>query len=356
MQLGISNLQLGRFLLNFFLRAIIITQKGCDKFMRKNDLGAFDLFRIVAAVLVIKIHTGDIPFLGENGNLLLSGVIARIAVPFFFAVTGFFTDLSSVESVKKLLEKTLLLYAAATAVYLPYGSWLASIKQVVFDGTFYHLWYFPALALGAVIVYFLKKLPTAAALAIASALYLFGLCGDSYITLAQNIEPLRRALDLLSNVFFYTRNGIFFAPMFLLTGNVIGSKERRPVNTLILSVCFAASLALLGMERFSLRGITFAPRDSMFISLVPCTIFLMLTLSSVKMKPRPILRRISMWIYIIHPIFIDLAARVTSSISETGTLNADAARVIRTASLSMITAAFMEILLSSKTCPHKKTS
>lgn len=317
--------------------------------MQKDDLGAFDIFRIVAAVLVIKIHTADIPFLGEDGNLLLSGVIARIAVPYFFAVTGFFTDLSSVEGLKKLLKKTLLLYTAATAVYLPYGSWFASIKQVVFDGSFYHLWYFPALALGAVIVYYLKKLPAIAALWIASAMYLFGLCGDSYITLAQKFEPLRGVLDVLSNVFFYTRNGIFFTPLFLLIGNVIGNKEHHSQrHASIFAAGFACSLILLGVERFSLRGITFAPKDSMFISLVPCTVFLMLTLRSIRMKPKPVLRRVSLWIYIIHPIIIDLTARIESSLDETGALNADAVNVIRTASISMITAAFAEILLMTK--------
>ena len=327
--------------------------------MQKTELGAFDIFRMIAAALVIIIHTADIPFLGENGNLLLSGVIARIAVPFFFSVTGFFTDLSSSESVKRLFEKTLLLYAAATVVYLPYGTYFASIKQVVFDGSFYHLWYFPALALGAVIVFFLKKLPIAAALAIAAVLYAFGLCGDSYLLLAQKFEPLRRVLDELSNVFFYTRNGIFFAPLFLLIGNVTGSKfrsepeqARRPKKAFIFGLCFAFSLVLLGVERFSLRGITFPPRDSMFISLIPCTVFLILMLSSVRMKPRPALRRISMWIYIIHPIFIDLIARVKISLDEAGTLNDDALRVIRTASISVITAAAMEILLVNKRCPR----
>lgn len=330
--------------------------------MQKNDLGAIDLFRIAAAVLVIMIHTGDIPFLGESGNLLLSGVIARIAVPFFFAVTGFFTDLSSAEKVKKLLEKTLLLYAAATAVYLPYGSYFASIKQVIFDGSFYHLWYFPALALGAVIVFFLKKLPTAATLTIALALYAFGLCGDSYTMLAQRAEPMRRALDVLSNVFFYTRNGIFFAPLFLLIGNMIGNKvrsdgERRlPKNTLIFATGFMLSLVLLGVERFSLRGITFAPRDSMFISLIPCTVFLMLTLISIKVKPKPILRRISMWIYIIHPVFIDLIVRVKNSLNETRTLGDDTRHVILTALISTVTAAVMEIMLTIISCPDKKST
>ena len=328
--------------------------------MQKNDLGAIDMFRLVAAALVIMIHTGDIPFLGESGNLLLSGVIARTAVPFFFAVTGFFTDLSSAENVKKLLKKTVLMYAAATAVYLPYGSYFASIKQVVFDGSFYHLWYFPALALGAEIVFFLKKLPTAAALTIASALYAFGLCGDSYTLLAQKAEPMRRLLEVLANVFFYTRNGIFFAPLFLLIGSIIGNKIRSddklrsPKNTFDFACGFVLSLVLFGVERFSLRGITYAPRDSMFISLIPCTVFLMLTLSSVRVNPKPVLRRVSMWIYIIHPVFIDLITRVKNSLNETGTLGDDARHVILTALISIVTAAVIETLLTIKSHPNKK--
>lgn len=327
--------------------------------MQKNAFGAIDLFRIVAAALVIIIHTADIPFLGESGNLLLSGAVARIAVPFFFAVTGFFTDFTSTASVKRLLAKTMLLYAAATAVYLPYGSYFASIRQVVFDGSFYHLWYFPALALGAAIVFLLKKLPTSAALTIALALYAFGLCGDSYAALARNADPIRKSLDVMSNVFSYTRNGIFFAPLFLLIGSIIGSKVRcdigkpRRISLFISVPCFAVSLAALIAERFLLRGVIFAPHDSMFISLIPCTVFLILMLSSIKMKPKPVLRRISMWVYIIHPVFIDLIARVKNSLDETGTLNSDAQRVIRTASISLITAAVMSILLSVKILPRR---
>ena len=326
--------------------------------MQKNDFGAIDLFRIIAASLVITIHAREIPFLGESGNLLLSGVIAKIAVPFFFAVTGFFTDFASTANVKKLFEKTVKMYIAATAVYLPYGSYSASIKEVVLDGSFYHLWYFPALALGAVIVFFLKKLPTAAALTITSALYAFGLCGDSYILLAQKAEPMSLALSLLSKVFIYTRNGIFFAPLFLLIGNMIGNKVRndderfrRPKNTLVLAICFMLSLILLSIERFSLRGITFAPWDNMFILLIPCTVFLMFMLSSMKVKPKPVLRRVSMWIYIIHPVFIDLIMRVKNSLNETGTLGSDAQHAIFTALIAIVTAAVMEILLTIKRLP-----
>lgn len=330
--------------------------------MQTKNLGAIDLFRIIASALVVAIHAPAVSFLGESGNLLLSGVIARIAVPFFFAVTGFFTDFSSAAGIKKLLGKTALMYAAATAVYLPYGSYSSSIKQLLFDGSFYHLWYFPALALGAVIVFTLRKLPTAAALTIASALYAFGLCGDAYKTLTENIEPLKKTLDALSQVFSYTRNGIFFAPLFLMIGNIIGNKvcadqseNRRPISLFISAPCFALSLGALTIERFSLREITFAPRDNMFISLIPCTVFLLLMLSAIKLKPFPALRQISMWVYIVHPIIIDLVIRLANGFDNTsGTFSDDARHVIFTASISLFTALFFGILLSRKKPPKQK--
>lgn len=171
----------------------------------------------------------------------------------------------------------MLIYAAAIVVYLPYGIYSVSIKQVLFDGSVYHLWYFPAVAMGALIVYALKKLPITAAFSIASALYVFGLCGDSYNKLAQNIEPINKALEVLSAVFSYTRNGIFFAPLFLLIGNIIGTKtlkaleeKRRILSPLISVPWLVVSLTLLIYERFSLRGIAFAPRNNMFIALIPC--------------------------------------------------------------------------------------
>lgn len=312
--------------------------------MKNNCFGALDIFRIIAAALVVAIHSPKITFLGEYGNLLLTGAAARLAVPFFFSVTGFFTDFKSAEKLKKLLWKTAALYAAASAVYLPYGSYYSSVKQILFDGTFYHLWYFPALGIGAIIVFALRRLPNAAALVIASALYAVGLCGDAYRPLAEGFEPFRAALGALSNVFSYTRNGIFFAPIFLALGNLIGDRrraeqetKRRPISGFICAAGLALSLILLVLERFSLRTITLAPRDNMFIALIPCTVFLLPTLSSIKQKPLPALRKISMWIYIIHPIIIDLITKISTAAVTSDDAEKAAVSLLTAAGLALLT-------------------
>lgn len=313
----------------------------------KRDLGALDIFRIIAAALVILIHAPALLYISDIGNIILSGAIARIAVPFFFAVTGIFTDFSSAENIKKLVLKTLLLYAAATAVYLPYGAYSSSVKAVLFDGTFYHLWYFPALITGALAVYALNKLPRPFQVIIASALYIFGLCGDSYSVLARNIPAINAALNFLSGIFSFTRNGLFFAPIFLMTGNIIGeriSATRRRSHMGVYIFCLIISLAALILERLLLRDMIEGMIGNMFITLIPCTIFLLLTLTSIKIKPLPMLRTVSMWIYIVHPVILELGSRIFN-ISDTAE---DIKSAICKAALALGIAAVSTVLFSRK--------
>lgn len=49
-----------------------------------------DWFRMAAAVLVVAIHTSPLSSFNESADFILTRIIARIAVPFFFLITGFF--------------------------------------------------------------------------------------------------------------------------------------------------------------------------------------------------------------------------------------------------------------------------
>lgn len=185
----------------------ISNQNKVDFLYDRKELGAFDWFRLAAAVLVIIIHTSPLKQINEDADLFLTGVIARIAVPFFFAASGYFAPLSSTSELKNIFLKISAVYGIATAIYLPLGTYNASIKALLFEGTFYHLWYFPAFVLGAAIVIILKKLPMPAAFIIALLLYAVGLCGDSYYSLIFGIKPLRDMYAVFFKIFSYTRNG-----------------------------------------------------------------------------------------------------------------------------------------------------
>ena len=56
----------------------------------KPNYGWLDRFRIIAALAVIAIHTSPLATFHEGADFFLTRVLARIAVPFFFMVTGHF--------------------------------------------------------------------------------------------------------------------------------------------------------------------------------------------------------------------------------------------------------------------------
>lgn len=57
--------------------------------MNKNYTG-IDYFRFIAALLIIAIHTSPLGSFSETGDFMLTRIIARVAVPFFFMTSGFF--------------------------------------------------------------------------------------------------------------------------------------------------------------------------------------------------------------------------------------------------------------------------
>lgn len=208
--------------------------------MKTESLGGFDRFRVPAALLVIAIHTGPLLSLNGEANYLLTDILARIAVPFFFSVSGWFLVPRLLREGRAALipfvKKLLLLYGAAVLLYLPLNlynhtleeSGFALLRDVLFNGTFYHLWYFPALVLGACLVYGLLRIlgPRWAWLP-ALLLYAAGLLGDSYFGLTAALPPLRAGYEALFLLFDYTRNGLFFPPVFLLLGGWLALRPAR---------------------------------------------------------------------------------------------------------------------------------
>lgn len=68
---------------------------------------ALDGARLAAALLVVAIHTGPLSSFTTVGDLLLTRGAARLAVPFFFAVSGFFLlPQGSIQQFKRYLMST----------------------------------------------------------------------------------------------------------------------------------------------------------------------------------------------------------------------------------------------------------
>lgn len=185
---------------------------------------ALDLFRLAAVVLVVANHTSPLVSVSPLRDFWFTRVLARVAVPFFLMVSGYFLAKDQWRRTGVFLKKTCLLYGAAVLLYLPlnwynggYGpaEW---VKKLLLDGTFYHLWYFPGVILGVLVARGLLRLGSRTALTAAGLLYLVGLGGDSYYGLTCQLPALEALYGEIFQIFAYTRNGLFFTPLFLLLG------------------------------------------------------------------------------------------------------------------------------------------
>ena len=283
----------------------------------KKSYAGIDCFRFIAALLIVAIHTSPLASFTETGDFILTRIIARVAVPFFLMTSGFFLISRYTYNTEKLgdfVKKTALIYGVAILIYIPiniYNGYFKMdnllpniVKDILFDGTLYHLWYLPASIIGAAIAWYLvKKLNYPKALIVASVLYLIGLFGDSYYGITEKISCLNSLYDYIFQVIDHTRNGIFFAPIFFIIGGFIA--DNRPQITFGKSIWgFAISFTLMFGEAFALHHFDLQRHDSMYVFLLPCMYFLFNAILHFKGKRFVTLRTASLIIYIIHPMMI----------------------------------------------------
>ena len=287
-------------------------------------MDSLDWFRLPAALLVTAIHTSPLSSFSPQADFWLTRVLARIAVPFFFMVSGFFLP-DSFAKLRKQEKKLFFLYALSIVLYLPlnlYAGQLSGItagaflKQLFFDGTFYHLWYFPAAVIGCILAAVLLRYTSLrTAMLAASLLWLFGLGGDSYFGLASRLPALKTIYSAVFSISSYTRNGIFFAPLFLLMGAAVYEISRKKFWQLrdlrddrrtlsLFTAGLAASGVLMLTEGYLTYSLGLQRHNSMYLFLVPVMYFLFRLLLLVPGNAPVLVRNISMLVYVIHPAVI----------------------------------------------------
>ena len=254
--------------------------------MRTKEYTGIDLFRLAAAFLMVAIHTSPLADVSQTGDFILTRVLARVGVPFFFMTSGFFLISRDVCHMKRFWDfekKALVIYGAAILLYLPvnvYQGYFQTdhflptlLRDLVFDGTLYHLWYLPAAMLGALLAWGLvRRFGERRALAAAAVLYLIGLFGDSYYGLAEQLSGVRCFYTQLFQVSDYTRNGIFFAPLFFVLGGILAQTERKRLSVCVQGFC--VSFCLMLAEALLLRRFSLQRHDSMYLFLPFCMYFL----------------------------------------------------------------------------------
>ena len=274
----------------------------------ERTVPALDLFRLAAVLLVVMNHTSPLADVSATADFWLTRVLARVAVPFFLMTTGYFLSRNHWAGAGRQVKKLCLLYGACVLLYLPVNLYAGSftgpadaLRKLLVDGTFYHLWYFPATILGVVIARWLSRLGLRVALPAAALLYLVGLGGDSYYGLVSQIPPLRASYDGVFTLCGYTRNGLFFAPLFLLLG-AAGMRWSRKLSL----TGFVLSLTAMSAEGLWLHRLNVQRHDSMYLLLPLCMVCLFSLLLGGNGGACRKVRTFSTAMYVIHPLCIVL--------------------------------------------------
>jgi len=290
----------------------------------KNYSG-LDYFKVIAAIFVIAIHTGPLMSYSEFADFLLTSIVARLAVPFFFMVSGFllFRKLhnkpdQAMKALNTYISKILQIYIISILIYIPvnlYAGHYADgisvsviLSDIVFNGTFYHLWYLPALILGVYVVYVLsRKLSIYVVLIVTGLLYLIGLFGDSYYGLIEDIAVINSLYSWMFSIFDYTRNGLFYAPIFVALGLLAASREgRQPRSHAGYAFFSMIAIIMLLFEGIIVSSFELSRHDSMYVFLVPAIYVIFRWLLRYEGTGGLYVRHVSLWIYILHPLAIVL--------------------------------------------------
>lgn len=292
----------------------------CMKSDSSLSYGVFDISKFIAAILVVAIHCSSSYEINNDIAFFFINVIGRLAVPFFFCVSGFLISKKNIEDwdiVKNYIKRLIQLYLVWSIVYLPVNIYLVVtkekifigildyLKDIFFVGSFIPLWYFPALIFGVLVIHFLmKKLSITKVMAISFFIFVIGLFGDAYYGLLFSAPKLKNIYDMYLLVFETTRNGLFFGMFFISLGIYLQKKRKSgSIKRVTLGLIF--STVLLTIEVFVLKYYNVALDYNMLIFTIPSIYFIFLLLINIKLENKPIyltLRKMSILIFGSHCI------------------------------------------------------
>lgn len=291
--------------------------------MKKKEYAAIDLFKLIFSFFVVFIHCHP----GGTPSFLIANGVGRLAVPFFFVSAGYFLAEKTIlapnaeykRGTTRFLWRILKMYLIWSAVYLPLmlvglsvgrgldplSCALEYLRSFLFLGSFSQLWYLPALFVGAALVALLsRKMDLRLVFGLALLFYLIGIFNEAYSGLCPPI--LSDFYEKIYNpIFERTRNGLFFAPVFVALGYLFAKyqpKNDKKGRDACLALLFTA---LMCVEAYLLEHYGIANgRYGMYLMALPAVFFCFRWAKNVELpleeQKAYTLRKISTAVYLTH--------------------------------------------------------
>lgn len=302
----------------------------------KDDyIPSIDLMRIICAFMVVAIHIVPFDRINENIRYILIEIIPRIAVPFFFVVSGFFVKKNLDRKNNKIYaysKKIIFTYLLWSCIYFIYDyimyaipnkiSLITMLKMYIIEYLYFgpknHLWYFHGLIFCIAIAticyryYSLKKLYI-----LSLFLYFIGLLGCSYYNIGINIPILNllfSCLHFLSIRRIFLMGFSFFMLGIFIKMNIYNIKklsDRKLIKALIIIYI------LFIIEIIIVNKMHIAENIIITLFLYPLVgIIFILCLKNPMYKMRRYkskFRSISNFTYYLHPLIYSILIQTTQN-------------------------------------------
>ena len=333
----------------------IFIQKNIDKNYKKNKANYqnLDILKYLSAILIMILHLRPFINFSDQLDLAFNNIITRICVPIFFIITGYFVakkEKNNENYIKDYIKKIIPLYLVWSLLYIPaiigtiiqylpiINEYLTKINitlplliillvllfpvviliALCYTGIYYHLWYFPAIIFSLLVLEkWKKKFKVKYLLVFSFILLLFGATETYYGVLPLSIKEL---LSYYYNIFFTTRNFLFFGLFYVVLGYFMGTQEKAYSKYCFVKLII--SFFLLIFEAILLHD-TNRLNSNILLSCVPLTYYLFISAiyitNNIKLKFQ--FGNLSKYYYFIHPMIIFITSLLFEDISNYPYLN-----------------------------------
>lgn len=347
----------------------------------RKELSTIDFAKFIFAICVVYLHVPAFFSFSEKLSYFIT-LPCKIAVPFFFLSGGYFL-FEKIKHCKTENEEKMVLrdyckklggiWLSWSAVYFlcrvidivfNVGSQLLSVRiffyyvrvllqDFIFRGISEHLWYLPASIVGTIIVYLLRKTKSKVfTQSVIGVLLVLGFLGNTYSFLLP--DGLQRVYTLVMSIILTTRNGVFWAPVFILIGSYISDKgiETFQNKKIFRALCIAVlGLVIEGIWIF-IRAESLVYVD-MMVFLIPIAAFMFIFLAhidlGVKQEITRRMRDMSLSIYLIHPLVLWIMKKVAMFTGWKGLYEASGWYFLIVVSISLLYA-YLVNMKTEKSC------
>ena len=326
----------------FLSTSLFLIQSNIDKNHAKSLLfyKNLDILKFISSILIIILHIR--PFIGFSNelDLFFNNIITRFCVPLFFVITGYFVakkEDNNRNYIDKYIKKTVLLYLSWSLIYLPLfikividnvslindvistvnlPLYLLIILFVIllpfgisilllYSGVYYHLWYFPALICSLFVLKKWKERFNYKWLLFISFILLLIGASETYFGVFN--ESFQQVLMMYFDVFYTTRNFLFFGLFYILLGFYLG--KRKDCYSSYCFIKLMISIVCLVFEAIILHDFK-RINSNIYLSCIPLVYYLFISsiyLSNV-IKIKFNFSNYSKYYYLIHPYVIAIVS------------------------------------------------